>query len=273
MSIFHTMGNRVRSLGVGGALDFAVGRSLHKIARGPLRRLSRPSLSEIVESASVLTRTANDSLAELCPQLVGDATRLQELSAEYESVVHALEQRYKDTALPCPTIWGMGTESARLLYLYVRLAKPQRVFETGVANGHSSYILLSALEANGSGALWSVDVLSDAGSLVPESLRSRWHLVIAKLDRARADLRSGLDDATPVDLFIHDSQHTWLWQTLEFDEAQRVLADGGILASDDVDKSYAWIDWCATRHARNLILVDGPKAFGALLVSDLVRRS
>ncbi len=82
-----------------------------------------------------------------------------------------------------------------LLYVLVRLLKPDTVVETGVASGHSSAAILQALEDNGNkGKLFSIDLPSTGEQLadgrsytlspkgvgwaVPENLRYPWHLLL-----------------------------------------------------------------------------------------------
>jgi hypothetical protein len=47
---------------------------------------------------------------------------------------------------------------AHSIYAVVRILKPRAMVETGVANGKSSALILRALERNGSGRLYSVDL-------------------------------------------------------------------------------------------------------------------
>ena len=43
-----------------------------------------------------------------------------------------------------------------------------------------------------------------------------------------------------VGLWIHDSNHGYLWQSFEYQLASRVLTADGILVSDDIDSLTAW---------------------------------
>lgn len=82
-------------------------------------------------------------------------------------------------------------DEGKVVYALVRALKPEQVVEIGVASGGGSTHILSALEANNKGKLWSVDLVPDCGLKIPEHLRHRWTFVtddalIAKLP-ARAD--------------------------------------------------------------------------------------
>lgn len=76
---------------------------------------------------------------------------------------------------------GMSTHAAegQVIYALVRALRPERVVEVGVDSGGTSTHILSALEANGMGALWSVDINPDCGAMVPAHLRHRWTFVNA----------------------------------------------------------------------------------------------
>jgi hypothetical protein len=67
-----------------------------------------------------------------------------------------------------------------------------------------------------------------------------------------------------VDIWIHDSDHSKYWQTLEFDLAISKLAPQGMLISDDIDSSTAWIDLISKIHVSSHCMFDGNRAIGFL---------
>lgn len=75
---------------------------------------------------------------------------------------------------------GMSTfaDEGKVLYALIRAMRPARVVEIGVASGGTSTHILSALEANGFGTLYSVDVEASCGLDIPEHLRHRWTFVV-----------------------------------------------------------------------------------------------
>ena len=128
-----------------------------------------------------------------------------------------------------------------LIYKIVILFKPQIVVETGVANGASSTFILSAMEANGFGELYSIDWEKNAeysfvpkgkktGWMVPEKLRERWHLSIGRTDEV---LEPMLKKLGQIDLFFHDSDHSYDTMMFEYKTAWPYLNLNGILLSDD----------------------------------------
>jgi predicted O-methyltransferase YrrM len=108
---------------------------------------------------------------------------------------------------------GMAFGELTVLYLVTRVVKPKVAVETGVARGLSSSILLKALEENGQGFLHSIDLSPNAGDLIPENLKSRWKLYVGS---SRDRLPKVLSKLDKIDLFLHDSEHTYSNMTFEF---------------------------------------------------------
>ncbi len=133
---------------------------------------------------------------------------------------------------------------ARCCYLMCRLLEPDVVIETGVAYGVSSAFVLRALQENGRGVLHSVDLppLRQEyerfwGIAVDGSLRSRWRLHRGASGRVLPRL---LDELETVDLFVHDSLHTYQNMRREFDLVWPRLRAGGVLIADDVERNRAF---------------------------------
>ncbi len=88
---------------------------------------------------------------------------------------------------------GMSTFSAegQVLYALIRTLKPMQVIEVGVDSGGTSTHILTALDRNSSGLLYSVDINPDVGSKVPADLRQYWTLVTG--DALTVDLPAQAD--------------------------------------------------------------------------------
>jgi predicted O-methyltransferase YrrM len=148
----------------------------------------------------------------------------------------------KDCARAFPEDAHIGADfyakKVLLQYAVVRALRPDVVLETGVANGVSSTYLLLALEKNGSGRLWSIDVDDGCylppgkktGWMVPERFRHRWEFHPG--DSLKL-LPSLLERLPLLDLFLHDSLHTYEHMMFEFRQAYPRLRPGGILIADD----------------------------------------
>jgi predicted O-methyltransferase YrrM len=123
-------------------------------------------------------------------------------------------------------------------YAIIRALKPDRVLETGIANGVSSAYLLLAMERNQKGSLYSIDVNDGSylpsgkqvGWVVPAWLKERWTV---HLGDARELLPSVLAELKSLDVFIHDSMHTYEHMKFEYEQAYPYLRQDGILISDD----------------------------------------
>jgi hypothetical protein len=142
-----------------------------------------------------------------------------------------------------------GLPSA-LLYVTTRIVKPEVIVETGVEYGRSTWSILQALETNGKGNLWSIELgggrkipqrarpsLPDeeVGKLVPQNLKKRWHLILGD---AKNELPPLLQRLKEIDIFLHDSLHTEEHMMFEYQTAWSFLKEGGLLLSDDISFSF-----------------------------------
>ena len=212
------------------------GTTLRKAVRDPRRAVLRLVLR---------SRLARLGLEEERRRLVSFLSRRFDadgsaLLAEYRSSEFAEWIRERRAALarhPGPYRLGTtGEFGCEALYLLVRAARPRVVVETGVLYGASSAHLLAALDRNGSGELHSVEIGRDPGEpphdhFVPGGLRSRWRLIIGD---SRRELPRLLDRCGPIDLFYHDSLHTFEHMSWEFGTALPHIGPSGLLATDDV---------------------------------------
>jgi predicted O-methyltransferase YrrM len=137
-----------------------------------------------------------------------------------------------------------------LCYLTCLRLRPQATVETGVAYGVTSTYILQALADNGCGELSSIDLpplASDAesyvGHFIPRELRNRWKL---HLGPAKRLLPSVLRETGTIDLFVHDSLHTYSHMKWEFESALRSLRPGGVIIAVDIDGNRAFEE--ITRH-------------------------
>jgi predicted O-methyltransferase YrrM len=163
--------------------------------------------------------------------------------AATEARLEVLQSGMSSTA-PFPQFHNGGSALARMCYALARVLQPKSVLETGVCYGVTSAHFLRALEKNGRGELHSIDLppLShngDAyvGALVPQELRSRWQLHRGSTRRLLAPV---LERLAPIDMFLHDSLHTFGNMRSEFDAVWPALRPGGVLIADDVEGNAAF---------------------------------
>jgi predicted O-methyltransferase YrrM len=138
---------------------------------------------------------------------------------------------------------------ARLLYAICRIMKPTIVLETGTCYGVSSAFILKALQSNGAGALHSVDLPPLAksgdrfvGQLIPDELRPRWSLYRGASRRVLPGLLSTLGK---VDLFLHDSLHTYSNILMECEAVAGHLSRPSVVIVDDIQDNTAFLEWTA----------------------------
>lgn len=117
----------------------------------------------------------------------------------------------------------------------VLLRRPSVVVETGVAMGFSTTVILAAMDDNDAGVLHSIDLPPlqvDAGTfvdeVVPDELRGRWTLHVGP---SRILLPGLARKLAPIDLFVHDSEHSYAGQYEDYRQVWPHLACGACLIS------------------------------------------
>lgn len=167
------------------------------------------------------------------------------------------------------TSFKSSLDSSLIPYVLIRFLKPERIVETGVASGFSSTLMLKALERNDNGVLYSIDLppalmkeeykqtddvvlptQKESGWLVPEHLRKRWRLTLGDSKKVLPIL---LKDLEEIDMFLHDSEHTYTHMMFEFNEAWKYLKKNGILISDDVDWNNAFMDFVSAKQCEHAL--------------------
>jgi predicted O-methyltransferase YrrM len=180
------------------------------------------------------------------------AAQVFERRAAVEAYVARLEATHHARYSPG---W-VNLEDALFLYWLVRRMQPRTIVQTGVCNGLSSAFMVLALAKNGPGGrLHAIDlphVFDPAdpawtrpgevyGVIIPEGERSGW--LIPDALRDRVELWSGdaavllpkmVAGVDSIDMFFHDSDHTYRHMTFEFEQVLPRLAKGGLLVADDI---------------------------------------
>jgi predicted O-methyltransferase YrrM len=151
---------------------------------------------------------------------------------------------------------GVNLDDALFLYWLVRSQKPKTIVQTRVCNGLSSAFMMLALAKNGpEGRLRVVDLApvfdpTDSawtvkdkayGVVIPEGKSSGWMVPDAYRDRfevwngdAKVLLPKLVDKVDAIDMFYHDSDHTYNHMMFEFRQAKRKLRPGGLIVGDDI---------------------------------------
>jgi predicted O-methyltransferase YrrM len=148
------------------------------------------------------------------------------------------------------------------LYVITRLLRPRVVVETGVFDGLSSSFILQAMKDNGVGKLISIDLPAQdtirgsthrmrestlppncgPGWVIPNCLRERQEMILGD---SKVLLPAVLAEQREIDVFLHDSLHTFEHQWFEYSAAWPALSSGGLLLSDDIFWNAAFHRFCA----------------------------
>jgi predicted O-methyltransferase YrrM len=137
----------------------------------------------------------------------------------------------------------MGRETEPL-YVITRILKPSLVVETGVGAGISSTYILQALRLNGRGKLYSIDLPDQTGLsgwAVPDELRQYWDL---RLGSSKDIMPALLQEIGPIDMFLHDSDHSYEYMMYEFRTVWPSLKNDGLFLAHDVGRNDALFDFC-----------------------------
>lgn len=234
-----------------------------------LRRIIRLKYGMMYETSLARTPLAHllskpkDDVEEVSTEALDEAFLM--------SIYGALE------AEGCLPTGGGQIGAPHLLYVICRTIRPDVVVETGVAQGVSTSFILKALDANRSGRLYSIDLPNFEGALakrgvpgyvsaiadlpkekqpgwvVPSELRRRW---ILRIGSSREVLPPLLDELSRVDLFLHDSEHSYENMVFEFRSVWPKLSQGGFLLSHDIYWNDAFRDFSVEISACPTVIID-----------------
>lgn len=169
------------------------------------------------------------------------------------------------------------------MYVLTRIIKPEIVVETGGTPGKSSAFILKAMSVNNKGTLYTVDLPpadlkkwdeivesssnismhnilpheESSGWIVPNEFKGRHKIVIGKSSHRLFPL---LKELKQIDMFIHDSEHSYENMLWEYRTAFPFIRVGGILLSDDVGLNESFDDFCKEVNCRSRVI----GGFGAI---------
>lgn len=168
------------------------------------------------------------------------------------------------------------------LYFLIRELKPETIIETGVHRGVSSLFILQALNDNGKGRLFSIDLplaeyITDSnvstksilptekiGICVPEYLKKRWSLILGD---SKNELPKILKKINSLDVFLHDSKHTYEHMSWEFKTIWQYLNPKGVLISDDTNWNNSFSDFCLEMKVNHIDLIRDKTSGGTFSIS------
>jgi predicted O-methyltransferase YrrM len=148
----------------------------------------------------------------------------------------------------------MGAIDCATLYGLTRWVRPTVIVESGGYIGMSSAFILKAL-ADGKLAaakLYSIELSQECeqGALIPDELRSASAGFVPMRGKVEDFLKG---DRLPslIDMFLHDSSHSYRHMLWEFRQFWPRLRDGGLLVSHDVQMNAAFPEFVTKTYAHD----------------------
>jgi len=167
-------------------------------------------------------------------------------------------ENYPSKKKPYPTEYSLDDNSGLFLYILCKTIKPEKIVETGVAYGLSSMYILQALKENNKGTLYSIDSVFSPwqskemiGVAIPDELRIRWEFIFGSSSEKLEHILSQLN---LIDVFFHDSLHTYKNMRFEFETAWPFITKNGFLISDDIGDNNAFYDF-TQKISKNLFVL------------------
>lgn len=164
---------------------------------------------------------------------------------------------------------GISQEDGHFLYWIVRLLNPKSIVQTGVSNGVSCAHITLALKHNDAGGkLYAIDypyiydpqepefhqkqvygVLipngKTSGWLVPDGLKDHFQCWQGDAKKLLPEVLAEVAKPGQLDMFYHDSDHSYDHMNFEFHEALPYVRAHGIILSDDIAWSTVTWDFAA----------------------------
>jgi len=148
----------------------------------------------------------------------------------------------------------MGALDCATLYGLTRWLRPAVAVESGGFIGMSSAFILKALadEKLSAARLYSVEWSEECeqGALIPDELRSASSGFVPMRGKVEDFLKR---DQLPrsIDMFLHDSSHSYRHMLWEFRQFWPRLREGGLLVSHDVQMNAAFPEFVAKTYAHD----------------------
>lgn len=203
----------------------------------------------------------NSTLKQLCES--------EENYAEIESFLDEGLKVYKkfskdNSGKFAPYKFDGGENLCIFLFAWILATKPKTVVETGVASGITTNVILEALAITG-GNLYSLDINPQSSKVYCG--KYPWNFILLRKPK-KYNLSKFGELKKPIDLWIHDSDHSYKWQKFEYEVAKKSLSKSGILVSDDIDTSAAFGEFVMRNSGFGNAIYDGRKFFGLFRFND-----
>jgi len=220
-------------------------------------RWKKNRLNEIHEQAL----NPKDALSIIFPGKSVDPKIFHNLENHLDNFISKVKNNEENSLdFPYPLITALPKNISRFLFSICFFSQPELIIETGVAYGFSSSYILLALSLLKKGKLISIDVLlrnehrpEKFGIAIPSELKKRQQLIIGK---STEELKKLLQEDTKIDIFLHDSLHTYKYMMEEYQIAWTFIKNHGFLVSDDVSDNNAFLDFSEKVGRKPIIIFD-----------------
>ena len=91
------------------------------------------------------------------------------------------------------------------------------------------------------------------GNAIPQNLRKKWKLVVGS---SVAKLEEILRSKKTIDVFLHDSLHTYKNMLFEYNMSWPFIKKNGFLISDDVSENNAFLDFYSIVNSSPILMTD-----------------
>jgi len=149
---------------------------------------------------------------------------------------------------------AMGAIDCATLYALTRWLRPTAIIESGGYVGMSSAFILKALadEKLTTAKLYSIELNQECeqGALIPDELRSASGRFVPMRGKVE-DFLKRKELPSSIDMFLHDSSHSYRHMLWEFRQFWLRLRDGGLLVSHDVQMNAAFPEFVAKTYAHD----------------------
>ena len=226
------------------------------------KQVRKDSKNEI-KKLNTNPKKIEEIINELFPKMEFSVNQFYEETQSLRNHINLFYEKLNDKKFPSkekpyPTDYSVPVNSGLLIYIICKTINPKKIFETGVAYGHSSCFILEALSKNENSKLFSIDSIfrpwetkEKIGSMIPEKLKRNWEI---NFGSSKNNLKKLLDREKEIDIFLHDSLHTYDNMIFEFETAWKYIKKDGFLLSDDISGNNAFYDFCQKNNLKPLIL-------------------
>ncbi len=149
---------------------------------------------------------------------------------------------------------AMGALDCATLYGLTRWLRPMMIVESGGYIGMSSAFIVKALadEQLTTAKLFSIELSEecDQGALIPDELRAASGGFVPMRGKVEDFLKRN-ELPSSIDMFLHDSSHSYRHMLWEFRQFWPRLRDGGLLVSHDVQMNAAFPEFVAKTYAHH----------------------